>query len=425
MSVHQSSRRSFLKAGSTLLALPLLESFASTKEVLKPSKRMIFCGLGYGFREETFFPTENGLFKKMTEGMKPLDRHKNNITMFKNLTNHGNINPHYGSTSLLTGANVHGTPGKSFHNSISCDVLAGQYLGKSMRYSMLPLVSHHPDKDGHGPGLSMSWTHSGKPVSGIPGPAELYSLLFGQIKETPEQRQKRLQEKRSILDTVLKDAKSLNQKISKLDKDKLEEFYQSIREIEGGLQKEELWANRPKPKVNFKAPRADVSGAEEIKLTYQLICLALQTNQTPVISYRHPMAKVLTSWGINFTPHALSHYGGSKPRTEALNECDKKRSGQLAYFIDLLKQTKDLNGSSLYDHTILSWGTNIRTSHMIKDVPMIITGGGAKNIKHGRHLVLPKEDTPLGNLWLTLLKEAGVPIDSFGNSSGIIPELTS
>ena len=423
MSVHQTSRRSFLKAGSAFLALPLLESFASTKEVIKPSKRMIFCGLGYGFREDTFFPTENGVFNEMTEGMKPLERHKDNITMFKHLTNHGNTNPHYGSTSLLTGANIHGTAGKSFHNSISCDVLAGQHLGKDMRYSMLPLVSKDPDKDGHGPGLSMSWTQAGKPVSGIPGPFELYSLLFGQIKETPEQRQKRLKQKRSILDIVLKDAKSLNTKISKLDKEKLDEFYQSIREIEGGLQKEELWANRPKPSVDFKTPGKDVSGEQEIKLTYQLICLALQTNQTPVISYRQPMTKVLNSWGINFTPHALSHYAGSKPRTEALNKCDQKRCEQLSYFINLLKNTKDVAGTSLYDHTILSWGTNIRTSHMTKYVPVIITGGGAKNIKHGRHIILDNEDTPLGNLWLTLLQEAGVPVDKFGNSTGIIPEL--
>ena len=232
---------------------------------------------------------------------------------------------------------------------------------------MLPLVSNEPDKDGHGPGLSMSWTEAaGKPVSGIPGPFELYSLLFGQIKETPEERQKRLQQKRSILDIVLKDAKSMKAKISKLDKEKLEEFYQSIREIEGGLQKEELWANRPKPSVDFKAPSKDAEGEQEIKLTYQLIFLALQTNQTPVISYRHPMTKVLTSWGINFTPHALSHYAGSKPRTEALNQFDQKRCNLLAYFIDLLKNTKDVNGTNLYDHTILSWGTNIRTSHMMR-----------------------------------------------------------
>ena len=129
MSVSQTSRRSFLKAGSVLLALPMLESFASSKAPLKPSKRMIFCGLGYGFREDTFFPKESGIFKKMTEGMSPLERHKDKITIFKNLTNHGNVNPHYGSTSFLTGANIHGTAGKSFHNSISCDVLAGQYLG--------------------------------------------------------------------------------------------------------------------------------------------------------------------------------------------------------------------------------------------------------------------------------------------------------
>jgi hypothetical protein len=423
MSLFQTSRRSFLKAGGITLALPMLETFAEKSNASKPSKRMIFCGLGYGFNEQTFFPAENGPFKKMTQGMKGLERHKKDITIFKNLTNIGSTDPHAGSTSFLTGANVSGTAGKRFHNSVSCDVLAGQHLGKDMRYSMLPLISHNPDKGGHGPGLSMSWNQAGKPVSGIPGPAELYSILFGQIKETAEQRQNRLNNKRSILDVVLKDAKGLNHKISKTDKDKLEEFYQSIREIEGGLQKEELWANRAKPQIKMKAPKKSVSGADEIKLTYQLMALALQTNQTPVISYRHPMTKVLTGFGLNFTPHALSHYAGSKPRTEALSVRDQKMGELLAYFIDILKRTKDVDGSSLYDHTILSWGTNLRTSHMLKDVPVIVTGGGAPKIKHGRHLVLPKEDTPLCNLWLTLLQQAGVKATSFGSSNGILPEL--
>ena len=89
MSVFHTSRRSFLKSGSALLALPLLESFAAPKETLKASKRMIFCGLGYGFREDTFFPDKAGAFDTMTEGMKPLERLKDEITMFKNLTNHG------------------------------------------------------------------------------------------------------------------------------------------------------------------------------------------------------------------------------------------------------------------------------------------------------------------------------------------------
>lgn len=422
MSIYQTSRRSFLKAGSALLTLPMLESFANTKTA-KPSKRLIFCGLGYGFNNETYFPEEKGELKNLSKGMKPLERHKKDITIFKNLTNHGSTDPHSGSTSFLTGANVAGTPGKRFHNSISCDVVASLHLGRDMRYSFLSLDSKSREQNGHGPGLSMSWSQAGKPVSGIPGPAELYSLLFGQIKETPEQMKNRLTSKRSILDIVLKDAKSMNPKISKTDKDKLEEYFQSIREIEGGLEKEELWANKPKPKVDFQAPNPNAEGESEIKLSYQLIALALQTNQTPVVSYRQPMSSVLNSWGLNFTPHSLSHYNGSKPRTEAQDIRDQKHSGLLAYFIDILKRTKDIDGSSLYDHTILSWGTNIRTSHMLKDVPVIITGGGGRDIKHGRHLVLPKENTPLGNLWLTLMQQVGVPVESFGNSNGNIPEL--
>ena len=98
-------------------------------------------------------------------------------------------------------------------------------------------------------------------------------------------------------------------------------------------------------------------------------------------------------------------------------------TGLLAYFIDILKKTKDVDGSSLFDHTTLSWGTDIRTGHMLSDVPVIVTGKGANKLKLGQHLVLPKKNTPLGNLWLTILQQSGVPVKSFGNSNGVLSEL--
>jgi hypothetical protein len=128
---------------------------------------------------------------------------------------------------------------------------------------------------------------------------------------------------------------------------------------------------------------------------------------------------------MNYDPHALSHYGGSPTRTDANRLRDKKCTEMLGKFIDILKRTKDTEGSSLFDNTLLSWGTNLRHGHMIKDVPAVIAGKGGKNIKLGHSVVLPKEDTPLGNLWLTLLQQGGVPVDSFGNSTGVLPELLS
>ena len=129
---------------------------------------------------------------------------------------------------------------------------------------------------------------------------------------------------RSILDTVLTDAKSLNGRVSALDKDKLDEYFQSIREIETGLTKDAQWADRPKPKTDRKKPLEGIEGEAEILLTYELIALALQTDQTSVVSYRQPVASVLKSMGMNYDPHALSHYSGSPARTDASRLRDKK-----------------------------------------------------------------------------------------------------
>jgi hypothetical protein len=118
----------------------------------------------------------------------------------------------------------------------------------------------------------------------------------------------------------------------------------------------------------------------------------------------------------------FSHYGGSPTRTAANQLRDKKCTEMLAKFIDVLKRTKEADGSSLFDHTILNWGTNLRHGHMIKDLPAIVAGGGDR-LKLGQSIFLPKEDTPLGNLWLTLLRQAGVEVETFGNSTGTLPEL--
>jgi hypothetical protein len=423
MSIYHTSRRAFLLSGSTAMALPILESHAQAAKTAAPPKRLIFCSVGYGFTADSFYPTEAGKFGKMTEGMAPLDRHKNDITMISNLTNTGASDPHGGSTSYLTGANVRGTLGKRFHNSVSCDLVAAEHLGRDMRYSSLVLASKEKNPGGHGKGMSLAWTNEGKPVSGVRGPVELYGQLFGQAAESAEEREARLKKKRSILDVVLSDAKSVKQDISQTDRHKLDEYFQAIREIEIGLIKEEKWASRPKPKTDRGAPAESIEGEAEILLTYELIALALQTRSTPVVSYRQPVASVLRSMGMTYDPHALSHYGGSQPRTDASRLRDKKCTEMFAKFIDLLKRTKEVDGTSLLDHCIVSWGTNIRVSHTIRNLPAIITGGGAKEIKHGRHVVLPKEDTPLCNLWLTLLQQAGVPVKSFGSSTGTVPEL--
>jgi len=129
--------------------------------------------------------------------------------------------------------------------------------------------------------------------------------------------------------------------------------------------------------------------------------------------------------GIELGAHSLSHYGFSKARIKASKVRDHKCSSLLAHFIDRLKEAKDIDGSRLFDNCIVSYGTNLRSGHEIRNIPALLTGGGAKDIEHGQHLVLPKANTPLANYWLTLMQQAGMEIDSFSHSTGIVPEFIS
>lgn len=426
---HSTTRRSFLRAGSTVLAIPFLETFASAADSSKaPPKRVIFLGGGFGFTADTFYPKQAGRFSEigLTEGLAPLQRHQDDITMVANMTNVGATDPHGGSVSYLTGANVEGTPGKRFHNSISCDQLIARHLGSETRFASLTLSANEADggqNSGHGKGLSLAWDDAGNPVPGINRPIDLYYTLFASPNDVPDKVHARLKEKQSILDIVKINAGSMKRTLGKDDQDKLDEYFTGVRQVETGLERQAKWADIPKPNAPFEAPDEGLTGEEAIKLMYDMMIVALQTDATRVVSYRLPVCSLLSSIGIKLMAHSLSHYGFSQPRIDASRQRDQKCMALLAHFLDRLKEAKDIDGSRLYDNCIVSYGTNIRSGHELKNVPAILTGGGAKDIKHGRHIVLPKEDTPLANYWLTLMQQAGVPVEQFSHSSGIIPEL--
>lgn len=423
------NRRTFLRVGSSILALPFLETFANASAVARtPPKRLIFLGGGFGFTKDTFYPDKAGRFSEigLTEGLSPLKRHMDDITMVSNLTNLGATDPHGGSVSYLTGANVAGTPGKRFFNSISCDQVAAQHLGKETRFSSLSLSAKESDggqNSGHGSGLSLSWDDSGNPIPGVNRPLDLFYTLFANPKDSREALDERLKKRQSILDIVKTGGVSIKRNLSKNDQEKLDEYFTGIRQVEKGLERQAKWADIPKPDAPFDAPGEGLTGEEEIQMMYDMIIIALQTDATRVLSYRQPVCSVLAGMGISLKAHSLSHYGFSEPRTAASRERDKKCSALFGHFIDRLKEARDMDGSRLYDQCIVSYGTNLRSGHELKNLPALLSGGGAKGISHGRHLMLPEKDTPLANYWLTLLRQAGIELDSFSHSTGDIPEL--
>nr|MBP9225064.1 DUF1552 domain-containing protein [Verrucomicrobiales bacterium] len=331
---------------------------------------------------------------------------------------------HAGSTMWLTGANRFAEPGQSFHNTISADQVAAAQLGLETRFSSIQLngAEASAEASGHGPGLSMAWDVSGKPVAGQNGPLSAYHRLFSKDDTPIEQQKAMLAQRRSVLDTVRESAKDLQRGLGKTDTDKLDEYFQGIRDIETRLSKDEQWIGVPQPDTNIPEPPSTLAGREEIKIMYDIIIAALRTDSTRVLTYRQPVTTLLTSMNISVAPHDMSHYHSTMgDKLDASQRRDIAQSELLAGLIDNLKATKEADGTSLFDHTALAYGSNLRSEHYLDNCPTLLTGGGA-GIKLGQNIVAPK-DTPLCNVWLSMLHGIGIEAERHGDSTGVLKEI--
>jgi hypothetical protein len=423
------NRRQFLRGAGTTLALPYLASLQATTGFCKEEssaslQKMIFLSIGYGVTHETWYPDpeDTGTGYTLPEALQPLAKHKEDFTVVQNAYHRFSNQGHWGSTFFLTGANPNAIPGKTFHNTISVDQVAAQAWGEGNRFTSMRFESSPGNQNGHGPGLSLSWNKYGKPLPGLSDPFTVYNKLFGGSEMPIEQRRELIRKKGSSLDVILMDAKRVQGKLGTEDKDKLDEYFQGVREIELRLAKEEAWVGTPKPEAPLNEPgQPGVEGYEEIKLMYDLAAAALQTNSTRVIAYRLPAESLLRSLDVTIRPHDVSHYKGFEDRHAISQLRDATHSELLSHLFDTPKKTKDVNGESLFENTSVAWGSNISTGHYLDRCPVIVAGN-TNHLKHGSHLCLPK-DTPLCNLWLTLLRAGGINADSFGDSNGVIGDI--
>ncbi len=422
-------RRHFLRSSAALIALPFLESYGFQRFARAlppaPAKRMLFLGFGWGVTENYWLPDprQTGSDWMLTPGLEPLRRHKAKFTLIQGLSNKYSHEAHWGSTVWLTGANRYAVSGQSFSNSVSVDQVAARQLGVDTRFASIQVNGSSVLESGHGPGLSLAWDLSGKPVGGVANPVELFHKLFSPDTLPPEQRREMLLQERSVLDTVLSDAQSLSRRVNQADRDKLEEYLEGIREIELRLAKEEQWLHVPRPAAPFPAPKPGLLGREEIKLVYELLVAAFKTDSTRVASFRQPVNTLVQSLDLKVDSHDMSHHQGAREgeKVEASRTRDRVQSELLAGLLDRLLSVREPDGSSLFDHSTVVFGSNIQTGHIIDNCPTLIAGGGSR-IKLGEHLVAPK-GTPLCNAWLTLLRGNGIPAKSHGDSSGILEGL--
>ena len=420
-------RRHFLRGTGALIAMPALESigfrrFASAASTTPkaPAKRCVFLSIGFGVTKETWFPdpARVGSDYELSEGLSPLARHQSDITVVQGCSNQFSNEAHWGSTFWLTGANRYSVPGQNMANSISADQVVAETLGQDTRFSSIQI--NGSSLEGHGPGLSLAWDRRGKPVAGQDDPVQVFHKLFSPDDLPLEQRQAAIAENRSVLDTVRSQARRVQRGLTRTDTDKLDEYFQGIRDIETRLKKEEAWLDVPKARAPLDEPQPGLKGKAEIEIMQDLIVAALQTDSTRTLSYRMPGQSLLQSLDVKPSAHNVSHYSPGE-RMEGSKTRDKTHSELLARLIDKLKATEEADGSRLFDHTAVAFGSNISSIHYLTNCPTVVTGGGA-NLKLGQHLVLAK-DTPLCNVWLTMLRGLGVKAERHGDSTGVVKEL--
>jgi len=430
---NMNSRRTFLRSSTAAIALPFFPSLglapfasASTSSILTsaaPPKRMVFLGMGFGVTADRWYPDRKttGANYKLPKILKPLKKHKEDITIIQNLMHQYSADGHSGSTFWLTGANRYAIPGQNFHNTISVDQVAAKVFGQKTRFTSIQLTAKGKG-DGHGPGGSLAWNESGKPVAGLDTPVAAFHRMFSSDKTPLAQRQQILDQQRSVLDTVLADAKSVGGKLNRTDNHKLDEYLQSVREIEVRLAKEEKWLGieKKQPKNPLSEP-GELEGVAEIRMMYDLMVAAMQVDASRVFSYRMPANSMIRSLGATMTAHSMSHYSEGERRNVS-EKRDTTHAKLLAEFFDKLKASKEPDGSSLFDHCAISFGTNLSSVHTLNNCPTLIAGGGA-GFKQGRHLVMKDSKTPLCNLWLSVLRGSGIAAESFGDSTGVIDEL--
>ena len=358
-------------------------------------------------------PTEAGKDYKPSRYLEVLKDFRNDFTVFSGMYHPGmeSAGGHGADVSFLTGAPGVGTP--VFKNTISLDQRIAEKIGLETR---LPYVSLSST-------LSVSRNGVGIRTQGTGTPSQLFAKLF--LDGTPQEVQRqaqRLKQGRSIMDVVLGQAKKLEGKVGHGDRERLDEYFDSVREVEQRLVSAEDWAKKPKPKVTAPPPKDVASdGSITMRLYYDMMHLAFQTDSTRLVTTEFVHWGVPPLDGVTYDHHNLSHNGMDPEKIRQLAIVDTDKMLALREFMTKLKNTQE-EGESLLDRTMILVGSHMHSgAHRVTELPLLLAGG---RFKHGQHLAFdPVQGMPISNLYVMMLRQFGLNVDSFGTSTGTIPGL--
>ncbi len=414
------SRRTLLRAAGVSLALPWLESLVPTGALAatpRPRWRMVCICTPLGLHPPFFFPERAGKDYELTPYLEILKDLRNDFTVVSGLS-HPDVGPSHDSHSSFLTAAPHPERRAGFCNTISLDQFAAEHLCGETRFASLCL--------GESP---LSWTRSGAPVPVDPWPSGVFTRLFIEGRpEDVEAQKRRLRDGQSILDTVRAQAKSMQPALGSNDREKLDEYFTSVRELEQRLVQAEEWSKKPKPKVDAKPPKDITNGIDLVgktRIWFDLIHLALQTDSTRLVTLDLlGTSGVPPVEGVSLGHHDLSHHGKDPTKIAQLKKIELEKMKTLHDFLSTLKATQE-EGESLLDRTMVFFSSNLGDAgtHGVKNLPVLLAGGG---FKHGQHLAFdPKDPPPLCNLYVSMLQRLGVEADKFASSKGTLTGLSS
>jgi hypothetical protein len=410
------NRRDFLFAAGACLALPALAKAAEKA----PPKRLLAIHVPLGMMPAFFFP-------KAGETSSPyldlLSKHRDQFTTFAGLSHPGVDGNHHAGQCFLSGAPHPGQP--TFRNSLSLDQLVAEKIGADTRFPSLAVAvrqgEHYAD--------SVAVSRSGVTLPSEASAEKLYRRLF--VAGTAEEKaatMRRIQAGGSVLDLLLDKAKRLEKSSNPQDRARLDQYFQSIRELETRLQRNLAWENRPKPKVDYPMPK-DIADANEVvarsRLMFDLVRLALQTDSTRVVTLSLSTFSVVPHVpGVKNETHGLTHHGNEPDKIAELRKIEE---AQLAVFGEMLSDFRDTRetGGNLLDRTQVLYGSCLgnANSHSNQNLPLILAGGG---FRHGQNLSFDTvNNTPLANLYVSMLQNLGVEADKFATSTGTLRGLRS
>ena len=425
------NRRIFLRQAGVAIGLPFLPSLVSSKiavggqPVASHSKKMVCIGNMLGFHPAAFWPAtkqvggEGGYtslqgFEYGTT-TQPLNEIREQSTLIQGL-DHDTKGGHFGIHSFLSGVKQN-EASAMINGNVTIDQFAAEHVVGQTRFPSLTIGS----LEGIHGGCQLSWTRTGTRVPPIPGPEQLFKKLFvnatGKDKDSATDR---FTLQKSILDVVQEQAHDLERSLNQRDKNKLDEYFTSVRDVEKGIARRRQWIDVPKPEAMIKQPQ-NRNMVEDLPLLYDLIVMALQTNTTKIATLEIGGDFNPADLGIRGGYHSLSHHGQLQERIDALVALETYQIQQFVRFVKKLTMTSDDSGP-LIDTTTVLFGSGMgdANSHTNRNLPIVLAGG---DFSHGKLLAFDTRHPhrpPLANLFVTMLQKFGVESDSFAKSTGTL-----